>query len=148
MPVDRRDVLELLRMQDKVASGCRNVAGIITGREMVIPDVLQEPYLRFVETCVDAVKQAHTAISELDELVETGFDKSERKRVNETLGRLDRIENVTHAQSAKLYRTLFSIEDEWPPVQVVFLYSVLDKTSVIADRAQRVGNRLQMMLAR
>ena len=61
---------------------------------------------------------------------------------------LDRIENVTDEQASVLYRTLFSIEDEWPPVQVVFLYRVLDKTSGIADRAQRVGSRLQLMLAR
>jgi predicted phosphate transport protein (TIGR00153 family) len=148
MPVDRRDVLEVLTMQDKVAGACRNVAGIIAGRKMVLPREIQEPYLQFVETCVSAVSQASVAISELDELVETGFDKSERKLVNKTLAKLDRIENLTDEQASVLYRTLFSIEDEWPPVQVVFLYSVLDKTGSIADRAQRVGSRLQLMLAR
>ncbi len=148
MPVDRRDVLEVLTMQDKVAGACRNVAGIIAGRKMVLPREIQEPYLEFVETCVSAVSQASVAISELDELVETGFDKSERKRVNKTLARLDRIENQTDEQASGLYRTMFTIEDEWPPVQVVFLYSVLDKTGSIADRAQRVGSRLQLMLAR
>jgi predicted phosphate transport protein (TIGR00153 family) len=148
MPVDRRDVLEVLTMQDKVAGACRNVAGIIAGREMVIPEVMCQPYLQFVETCVSAVCQASVAISELDELVETGFDKTERKLVNKTLAKLDRIENMTDEQASGLYRTLFSIEDEWPPVQVVFLYSVLDKTGSIADRAQRVGSRLQLMLAR
>lgn len=148
MPVDRRDVLEVLTMQDKVAGACRNVAGIIDGRRMVIPEVMCAPYLEFVNTCVSAVSQANVAVKELDELVETGFDKSERQRVNDTLATLDDIENVTDAQSSKLHRTLFSIEDEWPPVQVVFLYSVLDKTGSIADRAQRVGSRLQLMLAR
>ncbi len=148
MPVDRRDVLEVLTMQDRVAGACRNVAGIIAGRKMVFPREIQEPYLEFVETCVSAVSQASVAISELDELVETGFDKSERKRVNATLARLDQIENLTDEQASGLYRTMFSIEDELPPVQVMFLYSVLDKTGSVADRAQRVGSRLQLMLAR
>jgi hypothetical protein len=30
----------------------------------------------------------------------------------------------------------------------MFLYKIIDKTGGIADRAQRVGSRLQLMLAR
>jgi hypothetical protein len=148
MPVDRRDVLEVLTMQDRVAGAVRDVSGIILGRKMVIPEVMRDNYRELVATCVQSVEQAHRAINELDELIETSFGDMERERVGALLSELDRIEQETDEQTIHLSHQLFDLEDELKPVNVMFLYRVLDKTSLIADRAQRVGSRLQLMLAR
>lgn len=148
MPIDRRDVLELLTMQDRVAGAVRDVAGIFVGRGMRVPDEMSADYQEMVRTCVAACEQAHAAISELDELIETGFDKSERDRIGKMLGELDAIEHETDEQAIRLGQTLFALESELDPITVIFLYRVLDKTGAIADRAQRVGSRLQLMLAR
>ena len=148
MPVDRRDVLEVLTMQDRVAGGARDVAGIIVGRNMRIPASMKAGYRELIVTCIAACDKASEAIRELDELIETGFDKAERERVGEHLAELDAIEHQTDEQTITLDHTLFELEGVLPPVEVMFLYRVLDKTSGIADRAQRVGSRLQLMLAR
>jgi predicted phosphate transport protein (TIGR00153 family) len=97
---------------------------------------------------VAACAKARDAIRELDELIETGFDKSERERVGKILRELDVLEHESDEQLITLYRELFELEERMPPVQAMFLYRVLDKTAGIADRAQRVGSRLQLMLAR
>ena len=47
-----------------------------------------------------------------------------------------------------LRNQLFNLERELPAVNIMFLYKVIDNTGTIADRAQRVGSRLQLMLAR
>lgn len=148
MPIDRRDVLELLTMQDRVAGAVRDVAGVFVGRRMSLPDNMKSGYRELVATCISACEQAHAAISELDELIETGFDKSERDRIGELLADLDATEHETDEQAIALGQALFEQEAELPPVNVMFLYRVLDKTAAIADRAQRVGSRLQLMLAR
>jgi predicted phosphate transport protein (TIGR00153 family) len=148
MPVDRRDVLEMLTMQDLVAGGARDVAGLITGRNMQIPSTMSTGFLALVERCIDACKHAHNAIRELDELIETGFGKTERERVGGLLCELDVIEQDTDEQQVILRSELFKLEDTLHPVHVMFLYRVIDKTGGIADRAQRVGSRLQLMLAR
>jgi len=148
MPIDRRDVLEVLTMQDMVAGRARNVAGLIIGREMQIPDTMAKGYEELVHRCIDACTQAYTAIRELDELIETGFGKAERKRVGGLLYELDEIEQHTDEQQIGLRNELFKLEDELHPVNVMFLYKIIDSTGGIADRAQRVGSRLQLMLAR
>ena len=148
MPVDRRDVLEVLTMQDMVAGAARDVAGIIVGRKMQIPKSLAKGYRKLVKKCIDACNQAHVAICELDELIETGFGKVERKRVGRLLIKLDAIEKQTDEQQAALRAELFKLENELHPVNIMFLYQVIDKTGAIADRAQRVGSRLQLMLAK
>lgn len=148
MPVDRRDVLEVLTMQDAVAGAVRSVAGVIVGRNMAIPEPLQQGYRELVHRCVDACTTAYSAIRELDELIETGFGSKEIELVNAILHDLDIIEEETDEQQVKLRHTLFEMEKDLPPVDVMFLYRTIDKTGEIADRAQRVGSRLQLMLAK
>ena len=148
MPIDRRDVLEVLTMQDMVAGSARNVAGLIVGRNVQIPKSMAKGYKKLVKRAVDACKQAYTSINELDELIETGFGKVERKRVGRLLIKLDVIEQETDAQQIVLRNELFKLENELHPVNIMFLYKIIDLTGEIADRAQRVGSRLQLMLAR
>ena len=148
MPIDRRDVLEVLTMQDMVAGSARNVAGLIVGRNMQFPKSMAKGYKKLVKRSIDACKQAYVAISELDELIETGFGKVERKRVGRLLIKLDVIEQQTDEIQVVLRNELFKLENELHPVNIMFLYKVIDSTGDIADRAQRVGSRLQLMLAR
>jgi len=148
MPIDRRDVLEVLTMQDMVAGSARDVAGLIVGREMKIPKSMAKTYKKLIKRCIDASKQAYIAISELDELIETGFGRVERKRVGRLLIKLDVIEQNTDDLQVQLRSELFNLEADLQPVDVMFLYKVIESTGTIADRAQRVGSRLQLMLAR
>lgn len=148
MPVDRRDVLEVLAFQDRVAGGARSVAGLIVGRQTTFPDAMKQGYRDLVSRCIDSCNTAYSAIRELDELLETGFGHKEVQVVSGILQELDIIEQETDEQQVLLRQTLFDMERELPPVDVMFLYSIIDRTGGIADRAQRVGSRFQLMLAK
>jgi uncharacterized protein len=148
MPVSRRDLLEILTMQDKIANTAKDIAGIILGRKMELPEKIAKIYLPFVERCIDACVQAQKAINELDELVETGFRGHEVKLVQKMIKKLDKVESDTDTLEKKVRHKLFSIEKDLPPVDVMFLYKIIELTGDVADRAQQVGSRLQLLLAR
>lgn len=148
MPVSRQDLLEVLLMQDKIANKAKDIAGTILGRHMTLPDSIQIDYIRFVERCVAACKQARKAINEFDELVETGFSGREIDIVTEMITKLDSIESETDTLQAEIRSKIFAIEKDLPPIEVIFLYKVTEATGDVADRAQNVGSRLQLMLAR
>ncbi len=148
MPVSRQDLLEVLLMQDKIANKAKDIAGTIVGRHMVLPEIIHEDYIRFVERCVAACKQARKAINEFDELVATGFSGKEIDIVTEMITKLDSIESDTDNLQAEIRYEIFSIENDLPPIEVMFLYKIIEWTGDIADRAQNVGSRLQLMLAR
>jgi uncharacterized protein Yka (UPF0111/DUF47 family) len=61
--------------------------------------------------------------------------------------KLDRIETDTDDQQAALRWALFKIESELEPVNVMFLYRVIELTGEIADMAERVGRRLELLLS-
>src|SRR5690606_23961298 len=79
MPVSRSDLLELLSMQDNIANRAKDIAGIMFGRQMVVPASLQPQMQEFVIAAVATSAQALTAINELDELLEAGFSGREVK---------------------------------------------------------------------
>lgn len=148
MPVSRRDLLEVLRMQDNIANKAKDIAGVIIGRKMCFPEKISSQMLGFVKRCIDASKQAQKAINELDELVETGFGRSEIKLVQEMIKKLDEIESDTDRIQIKIRAELFKVEKDLPPIDVMFMYKVLDWIGDLGDLSQRVGSRLELMLAR
>lgn len=148
MPVSRSDLLELLSVQDRLANKAKDVAGIVLGRRMVIPAPIAEDYVTFLHRCIDASHQADTAIHELDELLETGFSGNEIKLVEGMIAKLSQIERDTDERQVRLRHIVFELEEKLPPVNVIFLYKVIEWTGDLADRAQEIGDRLQILLAR
>lgn len=148
MPVSRRDLLEVLTMQDKIANQAKDIAGLIKGRKMVFPKDMGKAMKKFLSRSIDAAKQAQKAINELDELLETGFKGSEVKLVQSMIKELDNIEKDTDKIQIVVRGLLFDQEKDLPAVDVMFLYKVIDGVGSLGDLSQRVGSRLELLLAR
>jgi uncharacterized protein len=148
MPIDRRDVLEVLDLQDNIANKAKDISGLTLGRKMSLPESISSAYMEFLKRCIDATRQAQVAINELDELVVTGFRGDEAMRVKEMIAELHTIEDETDEIQVKLRAELYKIEQELPPIDVMFIYKILEWTGDLADSAQSTGNRLQLMLAK
>lgn len=147
MPVPREDLLELLLVQDKIANRSKDVSGIVLGRKMQIPAPIAEQFLEFVERNVDATKQARKSVRELDELFTAGFRGAEVELVAGLIEELDQIETDTDDKQAALRAALFEIESTLNPVDAIFMYQVIETTGEIADMAERVGRRLELLLS-
>ncbi len=147
MPVPREDLLELLLVQDKIANRTKDVSGLVLGRKMHIPEQIAEKFLEFVDRNIDAAKQARKSVRELDELFTAGFRGAEVELVSSLIEELDRIETETDDMQAELRAAVFEIETSLNPVDAVFLYQVIERTGEIADMAERVGRRLELLLS-
>ncbi len=148
LPVPRTDLLEILTMQDRIANRAKDIAGLIVGRQMSFPEIIKEKYEALLQRCIDAAGQAHKAINELDELLETGFRGNEVDLVEEMIVELDRIEHDTDEIQIDIRRLIFKLENTLQPVEVVFLYKIIEWTGDLADRAENVGGQLLLLLAR
>lgn len=148
LPVSRSDILELLSMQDAIANRAKDISGLVTGRQMHVPETMREPYLEFLECSLRAVSQAQKTVGELDELFETGFRGKEVDVVIAMTEELDRIEHEADRMQIELRGRLFQIERELPPVDVMFLYQIIDLTGDLGDLAHRVGSRLHLLISK
>ena len=148
MPVARSDMLELLAKQELLANRAQDIAGMMLGRHMQIPQSMRKSFIAYVKRTIDAAKQAKKAISELGQLFEAGFRGSEAKLVEAMITELDKIEQDTDQKQIELRHELYDLEKDLPPVDVMFLYKMLEWIGDLADYAQQVGGRLQLLMAR
>lgn len=146
--VSRSDLLELLNVQDRLANQAKDIAGVVMGRKMIFPEPIKIIFKEFLKRSIEASKQANTAIHELDELLETGFSGNEVKHVDNMITKLSRIEHQTDELQIQLRQIMFTLEDELPPVKVMFLYEIIEWIGALADDARAVGDNLQILVAR
>ena len=148
LPVARNDLLEMLQIQDRLANQARDIAGIMLGRKIEIPEELIECVRDYYQKNLNTSMQALKAINELDELLETGFRGKEATLVEGLVVELDELEHQSDVSQVKLRAMLFQIEDSLPPVHVMFLYKIIDRLGELADISQKVGSRLLLLIAK
>ncbi len=148
MPVDRRDLLEILQLQDSIADTAQDIAGLLIERPMKVPKPLREPLTTLVVRCLDTCKHCAKVIEELDELVEMGFRGREAEDVVRMIDELNRIEDETDDLGLELARQLFAHEEQMNPVSVVMWYQLIHWIGDLADYAEKVGDRLRLLIAR
>ena len=69
------------------------------------------------------------------------YCKKNKFEINDN--QLDVIEDDTDAMQIELRQQLMAIEGDLNPVEIMFLYKILEWVGGIADQAQRVGARLR-----
>ena len=148
LPMPRTDLLDMVGVQDRVANKAKDIAGLMLGRQMRIPAQVAPDMTGFVNRAIDASAQAMRAINELDELLETGFGGREAALIERLIEELDNVEHDTDDQQIAIRAELFKLESEWPPVDMMFLYKIVEWVGDLADRAQKVGGYLHMLVAR
>lgn len=147
LPVSRSDLLDLISVQDKIANKVRDITGIMLGRRMQVPEELAQPMRDYMRTAVACVAQARHALEELKDLLESGFGRNVSDVMQKLIRELHRLEQQADNQQIAIRRQLFGLEDRLPPVDVMFLYKIIDWVGELSDRAERVGSRLQIMTA-
>jgi predicted phosphate transport protein (TIGR00153 family) len=146
MAISRRDMLEILDHQDSIADMAQDIAELAEIRSMTVPEPMREPMLELVRRVIATCEQAERVINRLDELVETGFGGGEVARVEEMISAINRAESETDAVAERCLRKLFEIEDQLG-VSTLFWYKIIHWIAEMADYAERVGNRLRLLIA-
>ncbi|GAB2779707.1 TIGR00153 family protein [Halomonas shantousis] len=148
LPVSRSDLLDLISVQDKIANKARDITGIMLGRCMQVPPALAQPMRDYLQTAIATVAQARKALEELEDLLESGFGRNVSDLMQNLIRDLHDLEHKADGQEIQIRRQLFQLEKELPPVDVMFLYQIIEWIGELADRAERVGSRLQILTAR
>jgi uncharacterized protein len=149
LPVRRSDLLTLIGIQDHVANTAKDIAGLIIGRKIRFPPTLHDTSIKLAEVAAATSHEALRAIQELDELLEVGFTGSEEiRRVEDMLKTVDDLERHSDELAIDLRTGLFGLEKDLAPVDVMFLYQIITLICTVADDAESVGNRLQILLAK
>ena len=148
MPFSRRDLLDVLLIQDSIANITKDLAGLMMSRQMVFPKEFADDFLGLAKICIKTSAAALVAINELDELLETAFSSRQRKIVNQMIKQVNDLEHETDVAQEIIRNKLFLVESSLPPIDVIFYYRAIEWLGETADAAQKVGSRFEVMLTK
>ena len=148
MPVDRRDLLEVLHTQDSIADIAEDIAEMFVNRQMVVPQQVREPIVAMTKRCVEVVALSADLIEHIDELLAVGFKGRTAEKVEDLAAAINEAEDETDAYERQLERIFFSLEDELSPVSVMFWYQLISWIGDLADGAEKIGNTIRLIIAR
>lgn len=148
LPVSRSDLLEMLHMQDRIANKTKDIAGLVLGRQMSIPESVRPLLKDYLEISVSTTTFALQALEELDELIVSGFSGREIELIEKMLDSLGDVEHQSDVKQIAVRKMLMSVENKLNPIDVMFLYRIIDWIGDLADDSQTVGNRMLYLIAR
>ena len=148
MPFSRRDLLDVLLIQDSIANITKDLAGLMMSRHMVFPKEFADDFIDLSKLCIKTSEAALVAINELDELLETAFSSRERKIVDKMIKKVNELEHQTDVAQEVIRNKLFLLESSLPPIDVMFYYRAIEWLGETADAAQKVGSRFEVMLTK
>ena len=148
MPINRSDLIHLLAKQDKICNTAKDIAGLILGRQQVVPKKIASDMQAYVKSAVAVAHEAKAVIDELDELIGSGFGGREISRINKCITKLEKAENKNDKRQIALRSKLHAIEADLPPIDAIFLYKTIEDVGFLADRAQSAGEQIQIIIAR
>src|SRR5699024_7463099 len=125
----------------------KDIAGLMTGRRMQFPVALLGSVHNYIQVTIDAVHQARKVLEELDGLLESGFGRNISEVIEEMVVKVGKLEKRADREQVVIRQLLFQQEAELPPLEVMFLYKVIDWIGSVSDRAEYMGSRLQIMMA-
>lgn len=148
LPVDRRDLLDVLEMQESIADRTEDIIGLMLDLPMEVPEEMQGPIMRLVKRVTDAVDGAHKIVKTFEDLVETGFKGPHMDKAQALIHEVVGIETDADTLGTDITHTLFTHAKDMDPVSVVFLYRLIGWIDDLADSSEKLATRSRLLLAR
>ena len=145
MSISRADLLDLVRVQDKMANGVKEVSGISLGRQLAFPGAMTSELTDFIGLVVQASRTTVKIISATRELSRSAFGARQTKVILDLVAQVEADERRSDELQAALRTQLREHESELPAVDAIFLYQLLAAIGDIGNSAEKVAHRAQII---
>jgi len=148
LAVPREDILDLIKLADDIPNTVKDISGLMIGRQMEIPKQIAPSFLLFAKEAAAITDAAAEAVDYIDELFQFSFGGNAATKMQQLIEKLNSLENKNDHSEITLRAELFAIEKDFPPINIVFLYDIINKIGELSDRAEQVGHRISLIASR
>ena len=148
LAVPREDILDLIKLADDIPNTVKDISGLMIGRQMEIPAEISSSFILFAKEAAAITDAAGEAVDHIDKLFQFSFSGNAAIKMKELIDKLDSLENTNDQSEITVRQELFAIEKDLPPINVMFLYNVINKIGELSDRSEQVGHRISLIASR
>ncbi len=148
LPVDKGELENLLRAQDKIADGVEDFAIILLIRKTTIHPDIQKDFLALVEHVLNISKCLLEATSEMQHLAEAAFSGAEAEKILGMIDQVSHMEWESDRMQRRLSMKIYSLEKELDPITILFYEKMMTTLSKIANDAENTADLLRLMIVK
>lgn len=146
MPVDRANLLRILKVQDSIANRAENLAVLLTFKQASTFEGFETDFNDLVANSLEAFTLTHSIIGQLDELLETGFGGAEANTVQELVDKVAHKEYETDVIQRELLRDMLIHEQDISYGDFFLWTSIIRQVARLADRCEELASSVRMTL--
>tara|TARA_B100000965_G_scaffold203618_1_gene169965 strand:- start:5889 stop:6566 length:678 start_codon:yes stop_codon:yes gene_type:complete len=148
MSVSREDLLGLVMTMDEIPNAAKDISGIMIGRKMAIPKQVKDQFISCSKAAIKAANQASEAVRKVDDMQKSGFGSNDAAALSDLVAHLEQTERENDELEIALRQELFECEKDYDPIDMMFLYDIINKIGSLADISQTVGHLLVRLVSR
>ena len=146
MLVHRTQFQEILALQDNLADAAEDVAVLLTIRPLQTPPFLMDDFHRFRDLNLRAFRLAQSIISELDELMETGFGGAEAEKIRTVIHDIAYTEHQADVVQRSLLKKILSDDANLSAADLSMWIQLIKEVSRISNLSENMADSLRMTL--
>lgn len=144
--VDRRDLLEILSLQDSLADKAEDISVLLTIRHLELIPSFQEEFDAFLEKNLQAFHGVVQVMQELDELLETSFGGMEAEKVKHMVEQVAFQEHEADVIQKAILKKLFNSDLGQRANDFQLWLKVLEEIGALSNLSEKLANRIRMLL--
>lgn len=145
LPIDRSVFLEILSLQDNFANTAEDIAVIVTLKELKHFEEL-EGFEEFYKKNISSFLLAYDVVKEFDNLIESSFGGLEAQKVKQMIEQLAFREHELDILGYNLLKKLYTFTDKFSYSTFYLWNTILKEVGELSNIAERLGNRIRMVL--
>ncbi|OGF59725.1 MAG: TIGR00153 family protein [Candidatus Fischerbacteria bacterium RBG_13_37_8] len=146
MPVDRRDLLEVISNMDAISDLAEDIGVLLTLKQLTLPDELKSIFLSYLQLSMEAIDKLTVLFKELDELLQASFGGPEAQKINTMIDEISYLEHKADIEGRQLARKLFMLDEKMKAVDVFLFFKIFNKIGDVSNFSEKVANRIRIWL--
>ena len=147
LPIDKAEVLDILSLQDKLADTAEDVCKVITLKKLPFHDGVAELFSEFVDLNLQAFSLVASIISQLDELIESGFGGAEAEKIRSLAHDVAVAEHKADVVQVKLLKKIYENDENMSIGQFHLWMRVTRILSRISNDSENLANKVLKTLS-
>lgn len=146
MPIERRDLLEILKLQDSIADSAEDVGVLTTLKQLEMPKILEENFQEFLNKNLETFNEAEKVVNEIHDLLESSFGGVEADKVREMVDKVAHKEHEVDLIQRKLLKNLIQAEEEMTYTTFSLWMRIFETIASISNLSEKLAYRIRMTL--
>ena len=148
LPIDRRDLLEILHLQDSIADSLEETCHLLTLKPLKLPALLHDDFRALTGEIERTCRGMGAVVEHLGDLVVTGFSGREADRVLAMIEEIDLPDTRAEDQGRQIVKRMFALKDDLGALDAMLWYQVFTQIGQVANFAEREASRLRLLIAK